>query len=105
MQIGLRGLLALMKYAGEGYWGLLPEQAFVLHAQQQQQQNSDQSTNDENNPPSSETAGIGRSWVHSMFSRDRAALGQSNGGGRTRGNQPVLGGTVVFNSQTSMCPA
>jgi hypothetical protein len=94
-----------MKYAGEGYWGLLPEQAFVLHAQQQQQQSADQSTNDENNPPSSETAGIGRSWVHSMFSRDRAALGQSNGGGRTRGNQPVLGGTVVFNSQNSMCSA
>lgn len=89
MQIGLRGLLALMRYAGEGYWGLLPEQALQLHTQQQQ--NIDQSTDDESNQPSSETAGIGRSWVHSMFSRDKNALNQSGGSGRSRGSQPVLG--------------
>lgn len=89
VQIGLRGLLALMRCAGEGYWGLLPEQALQLHTQQQQQ-NIDQSTNDENNQPSSETAGAGRSW-HSMFSRDKNALNQTSGSGRSRGNQPVLG--------------
>ncbi|KAG0581684.1 hypothetical protein KC19_4G271700 [Ceratodon purpureus] len=87
--IGLRGLLALMRYAGEGYWGLLPEQALQLHTQQQQQ-NIDQSVDDESNQPSSETAGIGRSWVHSMFSRDKNALNQTGGSGRSRGSQPVL---------------
>jgi hypothetical protein len=95
VQIGLRGLLALMRCAGEGYWGLLPEQALQLHTQQQQQ-NIDQSTNDENNQPSSETAGAGRSWVHSMFSRDKNALNQTSGSGRSRGNQPVLGMFLVF---------
>lgn len=90
VQIGLRGLLALMRYAGEGYWGLLPEQAMQLHTQQQQQ-NIDQSADDESNQPSSETTGAGRSWVQSMFSRDKNAINQSGGGGRTRGNQPALG--------------
>lgn len=87
--IGLRGLLALMRYAGEGYWGLLPDQAMQLHTQQQQQI-TDQSTSDENNQSSSETTGIGRSWVQSMFSRDRNALNHSGGTGRARGSQPAL---------------
>ena len=95
VQIGLRGLLALMRCAGEGYWGLLPEQALQLHTQEQQQ-NIDQSTNDENNQPSSETAGAGRSWMANMFSRDKNALNQTSGGGRARGNQPVLGMFLAF---------
>lgn len=94
MQIGLRGLLALMRYAGEGYWGLLPDQAMQLHTQQQQQI-TDQSTSDENNQSSSETTGIGRSWVQSMFSRDRNALNHSGGTGRARGSQPALGKVLV----------
>lgn len=83
-----------MKHVGEGYWGLLPEQAIALHTHQQQQ-NADNSTNDENQQPTSETAGIGRSWVHSMFSRDRAVLAQSAAAGRARG-APALGVALLF---------
>ncbi|KAH9556185.1 hypothetical protein CY35_07G012700 [Sphagnum magellanicum] len=87
--IKLRGLLSLMKQVGEGYWGLLPEQAVAVHAQQQQQQ-LDQSRSDVNHQPSSEAAGIGRSWVQSMFSRDRAVQTHSATAGRPRGSQSVL---------------
>lgn len=79
-----------MKQVGEGYWGLLPEQAVAVHAQQQQQQ-LDQSRSDVNHQPSSEAAGIGRSWVQSMFSRDRAVQTHSATAGRPRGSQSVLG--------------
>ncbi len=90
VQIKLRGLLSLMKQVGEGYWGLLPEQAVAVHAQQQQQQ-LDQSRSDVNHQPSSEAAGIGRSWVQSMFSRDRAVQTHSATAGHPRGSQSVLG--------------
>jgi len=90
-----------MRHAGEGYWGLLPEQALQLHTQQQQQ-NIDQSTDDESNQPSSETAGVGRSWVHSMFSRDKNALNQTGGSGRSRGSQPILGIFILFFSLFNM---
>eukprot|EP00249_Psilotum_nudum_P015442 c25331_g1_i1 orf=837-3629(-) len=82
--IKLRGLLAYMQQVRQGYWGLFaghaPSLGSYVHGLQQHQSQSDA---DESQPPA-EAAGAGRSWVQSMFSRDRYVIAD----GRTRRGMP-----------------
>jgi hypothetical protein len=84
LQVKLRGILAHLELLKEEYWGASPagaQRATTVSSLQSQAQDGSKSI-----PPSpSEAAGIGRSWVQSMFSRDRAHLA-----GRARG-PPVVG--------------
>ncbi|KAL2624334.1 hypothetical protein R1flu_008579 [Riccia fluitans] len=84
--IKLRGILAHLELLSHRYWRSThtPSKAAapVLVAQAKVEDHV------ETVAPSSETAGIGRSWVQSMFSRDRALQA-----GRSRNGRDPMGGS------------
>lgn len=72
--IKLRGFFAYMQQVRCGYWGLSPVRSQPAYGTHQIQSRT---ITDESQQPV-EAAGAGRSWVQSMFSRDRAALSGRN---------------------------
>ncbi|XP_024518570.1 DENN domain and WD repeat-containing protein SCD1 isoform X2 [Selaginella moellendorffii] len=83
--IKLRGILAHVQNVKQGYWGKLP----TSRAQPVASYPQDRQENDDSQ--SSQAAGAGRSWMQSMFSRDRASFRQPANDGRGRTDAPVSG--------------
>ncbi|KAJ7559413.1 hypothetical protein O6H91_04G083900 [Diphasiastrum complanatum] len=89
--IKLRGLLAHSQQVRQGYWGISVNRSQASSGQTQgfhSQQLQGQTT--ESNQSSEGTAGVGRSWVHSMFSRDRASLAQPAARTRSRSENALM---------------
>eukprot|EP01018_Ginkgo_biloba_P036033 Gb_36258 [translate_table: standard] len=87
--IKLRGLLSYLQQVRQGYWGILPGRVQTsssyghgIHSHQPQD------AADESQQPA-EAAGVGRSWVQSMFSRYPATRGIPPG--RTRRGESDIG--------------
>ncbi|CAM6088951.1 unnamed protein product [Calypogeia fissa] len=98
--IKLRGILAHMELLKEQYWGTSStgaQRASTASSLQAPAQDRKDSI-----PQASEAAGIGRSWVQSMFSRDRAQLaGRARGGAVTGVNEAARNVPQLSSPDTS----
>lgn len=82
--IKLRGLLAYMQQVRLGYWGFAPTRSQPAYPGGTNQAQSRAIADEAQQPV--EAAGAGRSWVQSMFSRDKAALSGRNRRGTSDSN-------------------
>ncbi|MCO5590562.1 hypothetical protein L7F22_044533 [Adiantum nelumboides] len=81
--IKLRGLLAYMQQVRIGYWGFTPVKSQIANPGAA---NQNQFNNTDDAPQPVEAAGATRSWVQSMFSRDKAAIAGRNRRGTSDSN-------------------
>ncbi|KAF5730372.1 putative F-box and wd40 domain protein [Tripterygium wilfordii] len=80
--IKLRGFLSHIQQLRIGYWGISSVKAQFLSSHGLPSPHPKDATDD--NHQHAEASGIGRSWVQSMFSRERVASSRANSFGRVR---------------------
>ncbi|BBN12485.1 protein MpSCD [Marchantia polymorpha subsp. ruderalis] len=87
--IKLRGILAHLELLSQRYWGTTPTPAPAVTPQPNAEVKEEDRV--DSIVPPSETAGIGRSWVQSMFSREKSlrAVHSRNGRELTSGSSEV----------------
>ncbi|MCO5552882.1 hypothetical protein L7F22_006401 [Adiantum nelumboides] len=81
--IKLRGLLAYMQQVRIGYWGFTPVKSQIANPGAA---NQNQFNITDDAPQPVEAAGATRSWVQSMFTRDKAAIAGRNRRGTSDSN-------------------
>ncbi|KAL0355224.1 UNVERIFIED_CONTAM: DENN domain and WD repeat-containing protein SCD1, partial [Sesamum radiatum] len=81
--INLRGFLSHTRQTSIGYWGIYVAKSHSVSSYGLPPLSPKDTTN--NTQEASEESGVGRSWVHSMFSRNRA-VSFSRGGAKEIGS-------------------